>query len=103
MAIRAHLRLIRSHGMRKMRRESLRRKAGGADRRLLDVNPFPVDVGRAQDQSGSGSHRCYDITLGGLVAAELEHVVAGDLRIVGGEIAGLDAVIFMAPGLPVRL
>src|SRR4028118_2073140 len=103
MAICTHFRLCLAYRMRKMRCESLRRKAGRADRRLLDVNALPVDVGGAQDERRTRPDGCYDITFGRLVAAELEHVVASDLGIVGREIAGLGAFILVAPGLPVRL
>ena len=37
------------------------------------------------------------------VAAELEHVVARDLRVVGREVARLLAFVVVALGLPVRL
>src|SRR3546814_6655340 len=41
--------------------------------------------------------------LGQLVAAELEHLVARDLRIIGREVARLLALEMMRLGLPVRL
>ena len=88
--------LGRPHRVREMRREGLAREAGGADRRLLDVDPLAVDVGRGQDQRRGRADRRDDVALGRLVAAELEHVVARDLRIVGREVARLLALIMVA-------
>ena len=78
-----------------MRREGLAREARGRDRRLLDVDPLAVDVGRGQDQRRGRADRGDDVALGGLVPAELEHLVARDLRIVGREVARLLAVIMV--------
>ena len=103
MAVGAGLGLGAPHRVREMRREGLGREARGGDRRLLDVDPLAVDVGRGQDQRRGRADRRDDVALGGLVAAELEHLVARDLRIVGREVAGLAAVIMVDRGAEVRL
>ena len=103
VAVGAGLGLGAPHGVREMRREGLARKARGRDRRLLDVDPLAVDVGRGQDQRRGRADRGDDVALAGLVAAELEHVVARDLRVVGREVARLLAFIMVGGGAPVRL
>ena len=90
-------------GVRVVRRECLRRIAGGRDRRLLDVDVFAIDVGRRQHQRRGRTHRRDLVILDLAVHAEEEHVVARDLRVVGGEVAGEAAFVFVPLGLPVRL
>ena len=102
VAIGAGLRLGQAHGVREVRREGLRREADGADRGLLHIDAFAVDVGRGQDQRAGGTDRCGLVALGRLVNAELEHLVARNLRVVGREIARLAAFIAVRFGLPVR-
>ena len=103
VAVGAGLRLGPADGVREVRREGLAREAGGGDRRLLDVDPLAIDVGRGQDERRGRADRRDDIVLGRLVTAELEHVVARDLRIVGREVARLLALIMVDRGAVVRL
>src|SRR5690606_27035884 len=93
----------RAHGVREVWREGLAREADRADRRLLHVDPLTVEVGRAQHQRRGRAHRRYLVALGGHVLAELEHVVARDLRVVGREVARGLAFVAVDFALPVGL
>src|SRR3546814_6048378 len=85
-----------AHRMREMRREGLARIARRRDRRLLDIDALAVDVRRRQHQRRGRTHRGDDPAhlavragfdgLGQLVPAELEHLVARDLRVIGREV-----------------
>ena len=90
-------------GVRVVRREGLRGEAARGDRRLLDVDALAVDVGRGEHQRRRGAHRRDPAALHRAVPAELEHVVARDLRVVGREVARLAALVVVALGLPVGL
>ena len=103
MAVAAGLGLGLPHRVREVRRERLAREARRRDRRLLHIDALAVDVGRRQDQRRGRAHRRDDVALGGLVPAELEHLVARHLRIIGREIARRVAVVFVPRRLPVRL
>ena len=87
VAIAAGLGFGQPHRVREMRRERLARISTRRDRRLLHVDPFAVDVGRRQHQRAGRADRGDLISLCGLVAAELEHLIARHLRVVGREIA----------------
>ena len=90
-------------GMRKVRRESLRAVTAARDRGLLDINTFAVRIGRGQYQCRRGAHRGYAFTFDLAALAELEHLVACDLRVIGGEITRLSAFEMLAFGLVVGL
>ena len=68
---------------------------------MLDVDSLSIDIGGGQDQRRCRPHGGNDIALAGLVAAQLKHLVAGHLGIVGRIIAGGAAFIFVAVRLPV--
>ena len=103
MAVGAGLGLGQPHRMREMRRERLARIARGRNRWLLHIDPLAVDIGRGQHQRAGRTDRRDLVALGGLVAAELEHLVARDLRIVGREIARFLGPVMVRLGFPVRL
>ena len=90
-------------GVRIMRRERLRREPGRGDRRLLNIDALAIDVGRRKHQRRA---RAYGRDLAPLdrpVVTELEHIVARDLRIIGGVIARLASFVVQAIGPGVRL
>ncbi len=103
MAVGAGLGFGLAHGVGEVRCEGLARITRRRDRWLLDVDALAVDVRGRQDQRGARTDRRDLVALGGLVLAELEHLVARDLRVVGGEIACRFALVVVHFGLPVRL
>ena len=103
VAIAARLGLFLALGVRVMRRERLRGKAAGRDRRLLNINFFAVGVDRRQHQRRTGAHRRNLATLDRTGNAQLEHVVARHLRIVGRIVARLAALVVQLFGFPVGL
>ena len=86
-----------------MRREGLARIARRRDRRLLHVDVLAVDVGRRQYESRARRDRRDYVVLDRAVAAELEHVLARHLRIVGREVTSCLAFVMVALGVLVRL
>ena len=73
--------------MREMRIECLAAITFSADRLLLGVNPLAVRILRADDhRAGRAQHR-EPMIFHRAVHAQLENIVADDLRIVGREIA----------------
>src|SRR5215469_4360627 len=103
MAVGAGLGLGAALGVRIMRRECLARISGGRDRRLLHVDMVAVDVGRRQYQRRARGDRRDDIGFNSPMSAELEHVFARHLWIVGGIVPRLAALVVMPWGLLVRL
>src|SRR5690606_26078574 len=101
VAVAAGLGLGRAHRMREVRGERLAGEADRTDRRLLDIDPLAVDVGRAQHQRARRANRRYLVAFGGLVLAELEHFVARDLRVVRREVPGRFTIVAMDAALPV--
>ncbi len=77
--------------------------AGRGDRRLLGIDSLAVDIRRRQDEGRRRADRCNFVVLDLAMHAEHEHVVARDLRIVGGEVAGEAAFVFVPFGFPVGL
>ena len=103
VAVGALLGLGLAHRVREVRRERLGREAGCRNRRLLHIYALAVDIGRGQDQRRGRADRGDDIALAGLVAADLEHLVTRDLRVVGRIVARLVFLVFVDLGLPVGL
>ena len=90
-------------GVRVVRREGLAGEAAGGDRCLLHVDALAVGVGGRQHQGRARAHGRDLAARDGAGAAQREHVVAHHLRVVGGVVAGLAALVVKALGLPVRL
>ena len=63
------------------------RKPDAADRWLLHVDAFAVDIRRGKDQRRCRADRCNLVALGRLVLAKLEHLVACHLRVVRREVS----------------
>ena len=103
VAVLAVLGLGLAHSVGEMRVEGLRTVATGRDRRLLDVDLLAVGVGRGQYQRRRRAHRCDLAALGRLAASDQEHLVAGNLRVVGGPVARVAALVVLALGLVVGL
>ena len=103
MTVAAGLGLCASDRVREMRGKSLAGEADCRDRRLLHIDPLAVDIGRGQDQRRGRPGRGDHPAARGPVAAQLEHVVACDLRVVGGIVAGRAALRAVTRGLPVGL
>ena len=86
-----------------VRGKGLAGKAAGRRGRLLDVDLFAVGIGRRQHQRRRRTHRCDLAALDRAVAAQMEHVIACDLRVVGGEVAARAAFVVVRVGLFVGL
>ena len=103
VAIGTGLGLFRAHRVGEVGRKGLAGITRGRDRRLLDIDPFAIDVGGAEHQRARRADGCDLVALGRHVHAQLVHLVARDLRVVCREIAGHFPFVAVALGLPVRL
>ena len=101
VTVAAGFRLGLALGVRIVRVECLRAVTACGDRRLLHVDALATRVRRRQHQCRGRTHR-RDLAAGRrLAAAEQEHLVARDLRVVRRVIARLAAFVVMPLGLGV--
>ena len=103
MAVAATLGLGLALGVRIVRIHGLRAVARRRDRRLLHIDPLAVGVLRRQHQRRGRAHRRDLPALGRSAQPEHEDVLARHLRVVGGVVAGLAALIAVPCGLRVGL
>ena len=86
MAIVASLCLLRAHGVREVRAESLTAVTFFGDRLLLRVNPLAILILRGHQYRASRSHRSVSLSGHGAVTPKQKNVVSQSLKIVRGPV-----------------